>query len=328
MKKYGILFTATALLAAVSFFLPGLFHTAVTVTLVRPQAETVTHQIYTAGNVEEEHKKEVFAELPVVPSQVLVDIGDTVTTGQLLARVDTAATQAALFSMLDAANLIPEEYMAVIGNISLPENLITDHLPTEILAPSSGVVTSVGLIEGVLSLPTAAICTISSLDRLRLRMTVSETDADLVKEGDTVVFRASATGSQKYEGTVERVFPTATKTVVGTGVQVQVGLYVKPAKDYPRLKPGYSVNGVIVKEEGEVMLTIPYEAVRQDNQNVEYVYLYEDGRAVRRDIVTGTELSYGVCVEEGLTGSDILILNAADIPAEGCPVRYAAPIGG
>ena len=64
------------------------------------------------------------------------------------------------------------------------------------------------------------------------------------------------------------------------------------------------------------MLTVPYEAVRQDERNVEYVYLAQGSRAVRRNIVTGVELLEGVEVKEGLAAGDLVIADAAKVAGE------------
>ena len=59
---------------------------------------------------------------------------------------------------------------------------------------------------------------------------------------------------------------------------------------------------------------VPFESVRQDKDNVEYVYVYQNGRAVRQDIETGEETSDGVEVLSGLTGGEIVLFNP-DEPA-------------
>ena len=87
------------------------------------------------------------------------------------------------------------------------------------------------------------------------------------------------------------------------------------------MKPGYTVSGVIKDQDPQSALIIPYEAIQQDELNQEYVYVYESGRAVRRNIVTGQELSWGVAVDMGLSEEDAVIQNASAIPGENCLVR-------
>ena len=78
------------------------------------------------------------------------------------------------------------------------------------------------------------------------------------------------------------------------------------------LKTGFTARAEITTGKQKEMLVVPYEAVLQDTDNVEYVYLVKGSRAVRRDIETGMELLEGVEVREGLTESDVILKNAAD----------------
>ena len=62
---------------------------------------------------------------------------------------------------------------------------------------------------------------------------------------------------------------------------------------------------------------MPYECVLQDEGGNEYVYAYADGRAVRRDIVSGEEWSTGFHVVSGLQAGDQVILNPDRISRDG-----------
>lgn len=321
-RKYGLLFFMTAILMAVSAAIPFLIFNMVTqVELIHPTRQEFSDDIYVSGSVEALQTKEVYVDFPLVPEQVFVSIGDTVSANQVLATIDVNATRTALLNLVEAANVIPEEYISIAGLIGLDAELIESSLPNQILAPASGTVTSLSLISGTLAVPKTAVCSISKEEATRVRLTVSEEYADRVEAGQEVIFRASATGQEKYVGRVERVFPTATQTLVGTSAQTVVGLYVSLMGDYNRLKPGYTVSGVIKDQDPQSALIIPYEAIQQDELNQEYVYVYESGRAVRRNIVTGQELSWGVAVDMGLSEEDAVIQNASAIPGENCLVR-------
>ena len=50
-----------------------------------PYTETLT----VSGTVEEIRKKELTLQYPVVPGEILAEVGDTVTYGDVLATVDT-----------------------------------------------------------------------------------------------------------------------------------------------------------------------------------------------------------------------------------------------
>ena len=69
-------------------------------------------------------------------------------------------------------------------------------------------------------------------------------------------------------------------------------------------------------------MLVPYEAVLQDDVGTEYVYLYESGRAVRRDVVTGEEYETGIAITEGLAGTELLVENASEITRDGMVIAW------
>jgi hypothetical protein len=70
-------------------------------------------------------------------------------------------------------------------------------------------------------------------------------------------------------------------------------------------------------------VTLPYEAIGQDENNREYLYVIQEGRAVKRLIVTGRELSDCVEILAGATDGEPVILNPDDV-RHGQRVQVAA----
>ena len=312
-KKYGILLVLTAVMLTAAVIVPKAVESSVTqVKLVRPVLQQYSEDIYINGTVEELTRKEVYVDIPVVPKEVKVSIGDTVSANQVLATIDVEATRSALFNLVESASVIPEEYVSA-ASILVDSSMVENYLPEQILAPADGVVTGLTLVSGAVAMPKSAVCTISKTDSMRVKILVSEENAEKAAVNDIVVLKATATKNEKYVGHISRIFPTASQTLVGTSTQTTVGMYVSLEGDYSHLKPGYSVTGVIKKELSKKALSLPYEAVLQDGKNQEYVYVYENGRAVRRNIETGEEFSSGVAVVSGIAKEDYVIKNASDI---------------
>lgn len=76
MKKYAVLITITGLVTA------GLLSLPVLADAVVPQVQTVkmqqmpyTETVTVSGTVEEQKKKEISLDLPIVPEQVMVGVG-------------------------------------------------------------------------------------------------------------------------------------------------------------------------------------------------------------------------------------------------------------
>ena len=81
--------------------------------------------------------------------------------------------------------------------------------------------------------------------------------------------------------------------------RVEVLLSVTNADE--RLKPGYTANVKIYTDHKDEALLVPYEAVWQDEDNRENVYVIENGRAVQHMVRTGYELENLLEVTEGLS---------------------------
>ena len=61
---------------------------------------------------------------------------------------------------------------------------------------------------------------------------------------------------------------------------------------------------------------LPYEAIGQDENGNEFVYVYQDGNAVRRLVESGVETSNGIEIRQGVYPSDIIIFDASTVTAD------------
>lgn len=295
MKKYIIMELIIIPLIILALLIPTFVGWAVTTVPVTPLVETMySDYIYVDGILEEKSKKDIIAELPIVPENIYFTVGDYVEINDVIADIDVDATSAALYNLTSLADIVPAEYIEAIGKLSIDPNEFLGYIPTEITAPASGTITAITLVEGAISRPKTTVVTIAKTDEMRVKMTVNELEADNVQLDDEVIFKASATGNETYIGKVSKVFPTASKTLVGTTQATVVGLYVTITSEHTRLKPGYSVTGVIKQNVEQTASIVPYEAIMQDNDNVEYVYTVVDSKLRRCNVKTGKELANGV----------------------------------
>ena len=92
---------------------------------------------------------------------------------------------------------------------------------------------------------------------------------------------------------------TASETVVDVTVFIEEG-------DTSKLRSGYSVTAKLKTEEERVVNMLPYSVIRQDEAG-EYVFVVEESVAVRKDIVTGLEMSDKTEVVSGVEEGDRVI---------------------
>ena len=153
---------------------------------------------------------------------------------------------------------------------------------------------------------------------------VNEGDIPLVETGQTVRLSGAALPDGEFSGTVTLVGDTAYTstlssvsapvTVVDVTVSIEEG-------DETLLRSGYSVTAQLRTGEERTVAMLPYSVIEQDELG-EYVYVLENGLAVRHDIVTGIELSDRTEIVSGVTEADVVLTNPETL-FEGARVRTA-----
>lgn len=341
-KKKFILLTLILILILSGYIIPiTIVNTFPKVTLVTPQLVAVTNDIHILGEVKELQVSQVTTALPIVPSNVFVKVGDSVEIDQTLATVDTTATQKAIISLIDtiigAGTYLPNinemlqlfnyygidfeyENSQLVSKDFVQNNIssqVKNNLPTTIKSTTNGVITSLDLVKGSMTYPQSIVCTISQTDQMYVEIQINESNINSINEGDKVIFKATATQDEKYTGSITTIYPTASKVYQGTTQKTVIGAYVELDEIYQNLKPGYNIIGVIKENENNQALILPYEAVAQDEYNQEYVYIYDEKRAIKQLVTTGQELPQGVEILSGVNENSLVINNPQDVQTPG-----------
>ncbi|MEM1483556.1 HlyD family efflux transporter periplasmic adaptor subunit [Oscillospiraceae bacterium PP1C4] len=323
------------------------------VTCVTPLRMTYQKRINSSGTIEALNIKEIYLETPVIAHSVNVSVGDIVRKDQVLAVIDTELSKSvaeqsipasaftgnqptdqqtadlmglysALQSSAFAENIgsldeLAEVYGALGNSVSPPDNYI--YIPETIIAPMDGVITEVGIKSDVLSRTAKPVMTISDTSSFVAMVTVGESFISDVEIGDKAIIKGTGFSDKEYKGHVRKIYPVARKSAGGLSQETVVDLEIAIDNPDAALKAGFTARAEILTNTKKNMLTVPYEAVQQDKDNVEYVYLIKDSKTVRRDIVTGVELLEGVEVVAGLEASDVLLANASAAGKEGVRIN-------
>ncbi|MFN3480703.1 MAG: efflux RND transporter periplasmic adaptor subunit [Thermodesulfovibrionales bacterium] len=193
----------------------------------------------------------------------------------------------------------------------------TNLMYTRIVSPVDGIVISRNVDVGqtvAASFQTPTLFTIAQdLTKMQIDCNVSEADIGRVKTGQTVEFTVDAYPDTIFKGKVFQVrnAPITIQNVVTYDVVVKV--------DNPdlRLKPGMTANVSIIIEAKKDVLKIPNAALRFRPPGLEKdkipakgkgVWILEDGRPVRKEIITGISDGSFTEIISGLKeGNDIII---------------------
>ncbi|MCH5204618.1 MAG: HlyD family efflux transporter periplasmic adaptor subunit [Oscillospiraceae bacterium] len=292
---------AAAVIAAVLAVLAGVVPAAVEsmapiCETFLPSVRSYSETISGSGTVRYVGQSEVTCSLPVVIKKMCVSEGDLVEAGEVIAEIDRESSTALVMSLsqVNALN-------AAVTDLKAAAALI----PESVSANGTGRVVSVSR-AGQAVLSGESIAVIANSDSIAVSAAISELDIAKVKLGQPAWFELSAYPGEKIFGTVSEISESARNQYSGVVLETVVDILITPEiTDDERLKSGFSAEVEIGLSEPYEIIVAPYSAIEQDEIS-EYVYVYENGEAVRRNIITGKEFSDGTEVCEGLSEGDIV----------------------
>jgi len=300
MKKYIALAIACAALAAGVSYLPAAVEASVPAAVsISPTEVYYSESVNTSGTLCYIGQGDVTSALPLVLSEFEVEEGDHVEVGDVIARVDRKASETFISSLGKVSQLA-----AATASLSTAMSLI----PEEITADRSGTVISTAGAGAAVESGT----TIAGTDSLVLTSAVSELNIARIQPGQPVEFTLSAYPDDVFTGTVSKIAGSARSQYSGAVLETVVDVLISPDSTDPRLCSGLTADVRFQLSDPRKICVLPYNAIGQDEEG-EYVYLLEDGAAVKHKIFTGAEFSDGTEVIKGATINDKVFLDPEDI---------------
>ncbi len=138
---------------------------------------------------------------------------------------------------------------------------------------------------------------------------IGEANISNIKVGQ----KAEVSGSgfeEEYSAEVINIGSSAKKVTVGGVKIVAVDVTLKIDKPDKALKSGFSAKLKIFTDSEKEMAVVPYSAVLQEDDR-EYVFVYENGNAQKTYIKTGKELPKGYEILSGIDKNDIIVMTPA-----------------
>ena len=303
-----------------------------------------------SGTLGAEREARVRAELGGSVLQLLVEPGQTVTTGQLLAQIEpqTAREQAAFADALvrsldndlrlQRRNLERDKRLAEAGalsnraveadslSVAQAEAALAEANARQVVArrsldrasvraPFSGIVSEQAVSVGDVVQNGTELFTIIDPSSLRLEAQVPAQALSGLRVGTAVQFTVSGVGDEQLTGRVTRIYPSVDPATR----QVRILVTVPNARQ--QLVVGLFAQGRVVTAKRQA-LTVPKAAV--DLRGVRPIVVQvKDGRLLRTEVVLGLEDVVAELVEvtSGLAAGDTIVLGSSRGIAEGTPVR-------
>ena len=275
---------------------------------------------------------------------LLVEVGDRVVVGQLLAELDATALQAEADAVRAEVNLSAPRVQLAQSTLARRDKRATMGLAstedlevarqdlavaraqleanrarqrsaaialgyTRITAPIDGVVAEVSTREGetvAAAFAAPNFVTIVDLERLEVLAYVDETDIGRVVVGQVARFTVDTFSDTQFPARVVAIQPRA--ELQGSVVNYLVRLKFERLPDFT-LRPEMTAHVRIVVDEREQALTAPRASIKR-RPGRQYVVVQRQGQWVEQDVRTGWRSDSSVELLAGVRNGDVLELNS------------------
>lgn len=156
-------------------------------------------------------------------------------------------------------------------------------------SPISGVVTAVNVEVGDMY-SGSAIVTIEDISGYEVSTEIDEYEIGKIEKGQKVIVKTNATGDEELEGTVNWISPRASSG----GSEVTYTVTVALDTVHEMLRMDMTAKLSIILESKENVLTVPYEAVQEDESGKFYVEVVADETNASSDSGDNMQLPEGM----------------------------------
>lgn len=284
------------------------------------QGEMTAHYAATAA-LQAEREAKLVSEVAGTVLELLVEEGDRVQQGQVLARVDAAHSRLQLREAeadlqrrrnevdrgdkLLERRLIPattqdqaqSDYAVRRAEVALARVSVAK---AEIRAPFAGVVTRRWIKQGQLLAANAPVFDMADFSELRAELRVPERDASALASGQPVSFTVDALSGSRFDARITRVAPIVDGDS-GT-VKVTIGIDNRDGT----LRPGlFARMDIAFKHIADAVL-LP-KAALFGKSDAAVVFQVKDGKAVRTPIRTGFSDGTSIQILDGVVAGDEVV---------------------
>jgi RND family efflux transporter MFP subunit len=291
--------------------------------------ETIAHDVEFTANIEPWQKNYIVPALQGARiNRIYVKVGDRVRRGQLVAEMDPTQynTARVQFETAEAdfnrikrvfeAGGISEQQLRQAEAAYLMSKEAVDNVAKNVrlYSPIDGVVTQKGEEEGNLFTQTP-ILEIMQMDRLKVRVSISEQYYTNVSVGTPVSLSVEILPGESFEGSVSLIYPAIDPATRTFTVEVTI------PNPGGRLRPGMFARSVINMGDKQGVMVPDVAVQKQVGSNERFVYVVEGGSAQRRIVVPGRQIGAMIDISEGVAAGEQVITTSFSRLADGTKVE-------
>lgn len=261
---------------------------------------------------------------------ILVEVGDRVTRGQLLVKMDRtqydqAAVQLATLetdlqrmqNVYDANGISKQQLDAQRTQMEVTKAQARNLLDNvDLRSPINGIVTARNYDPGdMYMLGSAGILTVMQMDRLKVQINVSEQYFTQVKLGMPVDIRIDLFGDQTFPAKVTLIYPAIDPGTRTFTVEITI-----PNANL-KLRPGMYSRVTLNFGKAERVMIPDIALQKQVGSNERYVYTVSDSVAHRQSVVVGRQIGEQYEVLSGVEPGQEVVTAGASKLMEGARVK-------
>ena len=308
-------------------------------TEVASTATSVNGQTY-VGMVEEQEATAVsFTGMGVV-KRVLVNEGQAVAKGQLIAEMDDTQARNLLsgaeaqmtqandalerFKMLHDAGSLPEvqwvEIQSKVAQAKSQLDVAKKNLADcRLVAPVSGIIGKKMIGAGETALPSQAVVSILDISSVKVKVAIPEAEIGGISGNTSSIIKVEAIGSSFEGGRIE-------KGVQADALTHTYDIRINVANRERKLLPGMVASVSFGSEKSEVkteQLSMPVTAVQKKADGSLFVWtIGKDSTAHRTTITTGETLGNRIVVASGISEGERIVTEGYQKLSENTKVIY------
>ncbi len=246
------------------------------------QIGSISNRLILSGDVEASSSVDVYPAVAGKITSLLIEAGDYVKKGQVLAKVDQARPG-------------------------------MNYAESPVEAPVSGTVTAVNADTGATVSQQMALFSIGNIDSLRIKTQVPERFIYMVEKGQKANISTTASPGAHYQALISSIAPVVNPASRTLSIELEITGRIP-------IKAGMFVGIELITSTRESAVILPEKAVLTRDE-YSYVYRVSDNTAERVIVETGIKDNEFVEIISGIDEGDIVVTEGAALLSAGSGVK-------